>query len=249
MTDIEAIQANVKRVRERIRAAVERSPHGPRDVTLVAVTKMVGVDAVEALTRAGVFDIGENRASELGNKQTALGGGPGSPGGGGSGRQAGEAIRWHFIGRLQTNKVKLVAGRVALIHSVDSEHLLAAIDVRAGRLGIVQDALVEVNLSRDAAKTGLDETAAESLIRGAEAYPNVRIRGVMTMAPFIEAEATRPLFKATRKLFDRLREADYPYAEVDTLSMGMTNDFEVAIEEGATCVRIGRALFRERDRG
>jgi PLP dependent protein len=242
------IKANLAGVRSRIASAQALSPYG-QDVTLVTITKTVGIDAVQALVRMGAGDVGENRASELVSKQDALAGvfepsdewaapaqlGPGQ-------------VRWHFVGRLQTNKVKFVVGRVALIHSIDSERLMAAVDARARRLEIVQDVLVEVNLARDAAKAGLDEDAAESLLRGAETYPNVRVRGVMTMAPLGPPEGSRPVFAATRRLFDRLASGGYPYATIDTLSMGMTNDFEPAVQEGATCVRIGRAILAGRER-
>lgn len=247
MTYLAAIAANVASVRARIAEAALRVGRAPADVVLVAITKSVAPPAVRALAGAGVTDIGENRSSELAAKQRALGTvGQAAPWGSSVVRGA---LRWHFVGHLQSNKAKAVVGEVALVHSVDSEHLLAAIDARARRLGVVQNVLVEVNLSGETSKHGFDAAGGECLCRAAADYPNVQVRGLMTMAPLVEPEACRPVFAAARRLFDHLRQADYPGVVMDTLSMGMSNDFEVAVEEGATCVRVGTALFASRDRG
>lgn len=236
-----AVAANAASVRERIRAAATRAGRDPGDVTLVAVTKVVGPEQVRALMAAGVAEIGENRSSELKAKLEALQD---------LERAAtwdeplqARTARWHFIGHLQTNKVRDVVGRAALIHSVDSEHLLAAIDVRAGRWGLVQDVLLEINVSGESTKSGLDPTGAEGLCRAAADYSNVQVRGLMTMAPLGEVEVTGPVFAEAKRLFDFLASRGYPRTRFDTLSMGMTNDFEVAVERGATCVRVGTALF------
>lgn len=236
-----AIAANVASVRERIRVAAERAGRDPGDVTLVAVTKLVGPEQVRALIAAGAAEVGENRSSELKAKLDALRevtrvptwDGPVPAG----------AARWHFIGHLQTNKVRDVVGRAALIHSVDSEHLLAAVDARAGRLGLVQDVLLEVNVSGEATKSGLDATGAEGLCRAAAGYQSVQVRGLMTMAPQAQVEVTGPVFAEAKRLFDFLASRGYPRTNFDTLSMGMSNDFEAAVERGATCVRVGTALF------
>ena len=236
-----AIADNVSSVRERIRAAAERAGRDPGDITLIAVTKLVGTEQVRALIAAGVSEIGENRSSELKSKLDALQDLPRAvtwdepiPKG---------TARWHFIGHLQTNKVRDVVGRAALIHSVDSEHLLAAVDARAGRLGLVQDVLLEANLSGETTKAGLDATGAEGLCRAAADYDNVQVRGLMTMAPLAQVEVTGPVFAEAKRLFDFLASRGYPRTRFDTLSMGMSNDFEAAVERGATCVRVGTALF------
>lgn len=241
--DPAAIAANVASVRARIARAAERAGREPCDVTLVAVTKMVDADAVHALLAAGVRDIGENRASELKIKQSALSELAAQSTWDGAGAVPEGAIRWHFVGHLQRNKVKDVAGSVALIHSLDSERLIAAIDARAARLGFVQDVLVQVNLGGDPGKHGLDAQGAEALCKAAAVHENVQVRGIMLMGPLVEPETLRPLFRAARRLFDHLLERGYPRTRIDTLSMGMSNDFEVAVEEGATCVRVGTALF------
>lgn len=228
------ICANVARVRARIGRAAERVGRDPDSIALIAVTKSVGPEAVRVLAGAGVADIAENRTTALQAKRAAAEDLP---------------LRWHFVGHLQRNKVKDVVGEVGLIHSVDSERLLLAIDARAARMGLVQDVLIEVNLSGESAKHGVDRAGADALCRAATGCENVQVRGIMTMGPLVEPEGVRPVFSAARKVFDHLRGAGYPRARIDTLSMGMTNDFEVAVEEGATCVRIGTALFERVDRG
>lgn len=228
------IALNVAEVRERIAEAARRAGRDPADVTLVAVTKTVGPSEVRALLDGGVLDIGENRAQELRSKQTALGE---------------TTARWHFVGHLQTNKVKDVVGRAALIHSVDSEHLLRAIDARARRLGFSQEVLIEVNVSGEIAKYGVDPAGARELCRVAAHYENIEVKGLMTMAPLVEPEGTRPVFAALKRLFDQLASRGYASVQMDMLSAGMSNDFEVAIEEGATCIRVGSALFEHRRQG
>jgi pyridoxal phosphate enzyme (YggS family) len=179
------------------------------------------------LARAGQTAFGENRAQELRDKMLAID----------------AELEWHFIGHLQRNKVNMVVGKVALIHSLDSERLAQAIDSRAKAQGIIQEVLIQVNVSREESKFGIREKDAGRLLEAALSLSGLRVRGLMTMAPFVDdEEGARPFFIRLRELRDEF-EAAYSEAELELLSMGMTQDFEVAVEEGANLVRIGTAIF------
>lgn len=214
-------------VRERVEKVARNA--GRSDApTIVAVSKTFGVDVIARAVAAGVTDLGENRAQELKDKTRAVGHG---------------AVRWHFVGHLQTNKVRLVVG-IHLIHSVDRFGLGEAIARRALRLGIVQDVLVEVNVSGEATKHGVEPERAIALAEEIAGLQGVRVRGLMTMPPRPQtAEDSRPHYARLRELRDRL-VAVLP--EAAELSMGMTRDFEAAVEEGATILRIGEAIFGAR---
>lgn len=215
-------------VHERIASSAQRAGRKPDDVHLVAVSKTFPLDAVRAAIELGVTDLGENRAQELKQKVAAVGSGP----------------TWHFVGHLQTNKVNQVAGAAALIHSVDRFGLAEALDRRCSALGIKQKVLLEVNVSGEATKNGV---APLGLIRLAEEVANLgslEVSGLMTMAPLDpDPEASRPYFSELRELRDQVAGA---LSGATHLSMGMTRDFEVAIEEGATLVRVGEAIFGPR---
>lgn len=211
--------AAAQRVRDRIAAACERAGRDPAGVTLVAASKTV---APERIAAAGVTDVGENRVQEMLEKMEAL---------------RDPAVRWHFIGALQRNKAAKVAGRVVLIHSVDSVGLGEAIARAAGRAGGVQDVLVEVNLSGERSKAGVEPERLDDLL-AALRVPGLAVRGLMTIPAPGTPEDARPAFR-------RLAELAHDRG-LEHRSMGMTNDFEVAIEEGATIVRVGTAIFGER---
>ena len=215
-------------VRGRIAAAAARSGRQPDEVTLVAVSKTFPLDVVRTAIEMGVIDLGENRAQELKQKVAALGAGP----------------TWHFVGHLQTNKVKQVAGAAALIHSVDRFGLAEALDRRCSALGVKQKVLLEVNVSGEASKDGVEPRALAHLAEEVAELDSLEIVGLMTMAPFApDPESSRPFFSELRELRDEvLRIAPGAVG----LSMGMTRDFEVAIEEGATLVRVGEAIFGPR---
>jgi len=219
---------NLRRIQDRVAAAVARRGPGPA-VTLIGVAKHQPVESVRAALAAGLTDVGENYAQELRAKQDAL---------------ADLDVRWHFIGGLQSNKVKLVVGR-GLIHTVDRASLIAAIAKQARATGGAQEVLLEVNLAGEAQKAGaapddvpklLDQIAAEA---GA-----IVCKGLMTLPPNDTPERTRPWFAALRELQARLPAR--PHCELRELSMGMSADFEVAIAEGATLVRVGTAIFGAR---
>ena len=218
-------------VRAEVEAACVAAGRAPTDVTIVAVSKLHPASAIDLVVAAGATDIGENYAQELVTKQGEVHGAP----------------RWHFIGRLQRNKAKLVAGKVALIHAVDSLELGAELGRRALALGTVQPVLAAINVGGEAQKSGIDPTGAPALIAGLRAVPGLRLDGLMTMPPPADdPEDVRPTFLALRALRDRLATAASPLPH---LSMGMSADFAVAIACGATLVRIGTAIFGERPAG
>ena len=215
-------------VERRIAEAARRADRSPDEVTLVAVSKTWPVDVIAAALEAGITDLGENRAQELKQKVAMLGDRP----------------RWHFIGHLQTNKVRSVVDSVVLVHSVDRFGLAEAIARRASALGIIQDVLIEVNVAGEASKHGAEPQRVPALAEEVAALDGIRVRGLMTMAPFTDdPEDSRPHFAALRELGATLQMR---LPEATLLSMGMTRDFEVAVEEGATLVRVGEAIFGAR---
>ena len=216
-------------VNERIRSACERSDRDPATVTLVAVAKTFPADAVVAAVDAGATDIGENRAQELTEKAAVIA----------------RAVRWHFIGHLQSNKVRQVVGVASLIHSVDRFGVAEAIARRANALELTQDVLIEVNIAGEASKTGIEPTRAASLADEVAALEGVRVRGVMSMPPVTDdPEGARPYLGALAALGADIAARIEGATEV---SMGMTHDLEVAVEEGATLVRVGEAIFGPRN--
>lgn len=212
-------------VRQRMEAAAERAGRSPRSVSLVAVSKGFPADVVRAAVAAGQVDLGESRAQELVAKSRALGSG----------------VRWHFIGRLQRNKVRDVVHAASLIHSVDRFALAETIAGQVESSGRVQRVLVQVNAGEDPAKAGCALQDAPSLVAAVRGLPGLACEGLMTMPPL--GEDPQPTFARLRTLRDELRE-EFP--EVQHLSMGMSGDFEVAVEEGATIVRVGEAVFGPR---
>ena len=231
MTDLqpERVLANLRAVRDRIAQAAARSGRAGNDVRLVAVTKTVAPETIRVLAEAGQTDIGENRAQQIRDRAAEL---------------AGVGVAWHMIGRLQRNKVKYVVPTCTMIHSVDSLRLAEAISKRAQAGGVQATCLLEVNVSGEEAKTGVTPADAAALASQVAALEGIDLIGLMTMPPFVDdAETVRPLFVALRELREQLnRRADLPQPLTE-LSMGMTQDYEAAIEEGATIVRVGTALF------
>ncbi len=196
------------------------------DVTIVAVTKTVGIPEIRAAIAAGIRDFGENRVQEFTGKYGLF-----------------PDERWHFVGTLQTNKVKDVLGKACLIHSVDSLKLLTHIERRAAGLELVQPVLLQVNIAAEASKRGFSPVDVREVLVDASHMSSVEVRGLMTMAPLARAEDVRWVFRELRELRDSLRAMPLDGVELDELSMGMSGDFRVAIEEGATIVRVGRAIF------
>ena len=228
------ISENLDTIRSRVARACSRVGRNPSDVTLVAVTKTFSSDAVRAAVQAGVTDIGENYVQELLEKREAL---------------AAENIRWHFIGHLQTNKVRFVAEWIAMIHALDSMTLAAEIDRRAARAGRVIDCLVEVNTTGEQSKFGITPGDTIDFVNSLAGLSHLRLAGLMTIGPFLpDPEGSRPMFRALRELRDEVASRRLPNAPMEHLSMGMTGDFEVGIEEGATMIRLGTAIFGRRSR-
>jgi PLP dependent protein len=226
------ISANIERIRERIDAACRRSGRRPEAVTLLAVAKTFPAGQVAEAVRAGVVDIGENYVQEALAKRAAL---------------PTPEIRWHFIGHLQSNKVRQIAEWVYLVHAVDSIGLARELDARAARAGRTIEVLVEVNTTGEQSKFGLEPGEAGEFIRALEPLTHIRIGGLMTIGPFLpDPEGSRPMFRTLRSLRDSIATTPQANVHFRHLSMGMTGDFEVAIEEGATIVRIGTAIFGSR---
>ena len=216
---------------ERVADAARRGGREPADVTIVAVAKTFPADAVVAAIEAGATDIGENRAQELRDKIAALG----------------DRARWHFVGPLQTNKARTVAGRVALIHSIDRYGLAEAIARRSTNLGVTQDVLIEVNLAGEETKAGVEPARATALAEEIAALEGITVRGLMAIPPAAEdPDQARSYFKELAALRDDVSDR---VPSATGLSMGMTHDFEIAIEEGATWIRVGEAIFGPRTAG
>lgn len=221
-----AIASRYEAVRRQVADAADVSGRQSSDVTIIAVTKTVGIAEVRAALTAGLEDFGENRVQEFLGKYGLF-----------------PDAHWHFIGTLQTNKVKDVVGRAWLIHSVDSLHLLGEISRRAEKAGAVQPVLLQVNVSGEESKHGFDCCDVREALIEASRMGSVEVRGLMTMAPFGRPEDARWVFRELRELRDSLREMPLNGVELTELSMGMSNDFRVAVEEGATIVRVGGAIF------
>ncbi len=226
-----SISSNLAQIKRRILEAANSAGRDPVTVRLVAVSKTrPAADIIEAF-HAGQTLFGENYIQELTPKLA----------------EVQEPVQWHVIGHLQSNKVKYIAGQVALIHSVDRISLAAEIDRQWGKLGKVCDLLIQVNISGETTKSGTTEEGAIKLVRECALLPHIRVRGLMTMPPFFDdPEAARPFFAELRRLSEAVAAQQIAGVEMVELSMGMSGDFEAAIEEGATLVRVGTAIFGNR---
>lgn len=220
---------NIAVVKSNIRAAAEKSGRKEEDVIIVAVGKSVGVNKILAAAYAGINDIGENTAQELSQKYFEIDIG----------------LNWHFIGHLQRNKVKNVIEKVSLIHSLDRMPLAREINRRAEKIGKTINVLVQVNVGEEESKFGINIKEVEPFIFEMASLPFLKVKGLMTIAPYFRnPEMVRPYFSLLRNFKDDLSARNLPEnVEMNYLSMGMTNDYEVAVEEGANVVRIGRAIF------
>jgi pyridoxal phosphate enzyme (YggS family) len=225
------IASNLQDIQGRIRSAAVAGGRNPASVRLVAVSKTRPAGDVIQACQAGQVVFGENYVQELVAKAA----------------EVPEAVEWHFIGHLQSNKVKQLAGLVSMIHSIDRFTLAEEVSRQWAKLGRCCDILVQVNLSGEATKSGTTEAEALHLVRAISILPHVRIRGLMTMPPFFDdPEAARPFFAELMRLSQRIEAEGIPGVEMQELSMGMSGDFEAAIQEGATLVRIGTSIFGTR---
>lgn len=219
---------------DRITAAAKRAGRDPSTVRLVVVTKTVDHDRIREAVAAGAGILGENRVQEAKGKIEALG----------------KIARWHLIGHLQTNKAKYAVKLFDLIHSVDTIELAKELDRQAAKIGKAQDILIEVNIAGEASKAGMAVKGAPALVAEAAKLRNIAVKGLMTMPPYSEnPEDSRPYFSVLRELAETIAKEHISNATMQELSMGMSGDFEVAIEEGATLVRVGTAIFGERNSG
>ena len=228
------LRDNLQEVEERIRAACQRAGRDRSEVTLVAVSKTKPVETLQEAYDQGVRVFGENKVQEIREKYEAL------P----------KDIEWHMIGHLQTNKVKYIVDKVRLIHSVDSLRLAEVIEKEAEKQNRIMDILLEVNVAEEESKFGLKTDEVLPVYEKILQYSHINVRGLMTIAPFVEnPEKNRAIFADLHKLYVDIKEKNIDNGTVSILSMGMTNDYEVAIEEGATMVRIGTGIFGARDYG
>ncbi len=228
------ISDNITTIREKISRACAGAGRTASEVTLLAVGKTFPSAAVREAVDAGVADIGENYVQELLAKRRDLSSGD---------------IRWHFIGHLQSNKVKSVAGWIHMIHAVDSADLAIEIDRRAAKAGRVIECLLEVNTTGESTKFGAVPARATELVKSLASCDNISLAGLMTIGPFLpDPEGSRPMFRRLRELKDEIGSLTQANVTMRHLSMGMTGDFEVAIDEGATIIRIGTAIFGPRKR-
>ena len=227
------LEENLAKVRARMEDAARRAGRSPQEILLCAASKTQSVETVRLASRLNIDLFGENHVQELVEKYDA---------GAYNGKPA------HMIGHLQTNKVKQVVGRAALVHSVDSPRLMAALEKEAAKKGLCQDILIEVNIGEEASKSGVAEEELWALAEDTQQTPHLRLRGLMAIPPVNQDDAeNRRQLQRMYRLFCSLAEKHYPGSQVDILSMGMTHDYWIAVEEGANEVRVGSALFGARD--
>ena len=226
------LASNLQEVERTIMEACDKAGRAREDITLIAVSKTKPVPMLQEIYNLGVRDFGENKVQELTDKEPQL------P----------TDLRWHMIGHLQRNKVKQVIDKAVLIHSVDSVRLAKAIEAEAAKKDIIVQILLEVNVAEEDSKFGLKLDEVIPAVEEIATMPHVRIKGLMTIAPFVEnPEENRTVFAQLQKLSVDIAEKNIDNVSVDILSMGMTNDYQVAIEEGATMIRVGTGIFGERE--
>ena len=227
-----SITENLSMVENKIAAACKRAGRERDEVKLIAVSKTQPVEAIREAIEYGINSFGENRVQELREKTEIIK----------------DNLDWHLIGHLQTNKVKFVVGKVSLIHSLENIRLAEALDKEAAKLGIAVDVLAEINVAKEDSKFGVMPEDAENFIREVSKYPNLNIKGLMTVAPYTDiSEENRKYFRQLKKIMVDLNSKNIHNVSMNVLSMGMTGDYEVAIEEGATLVRVGTGIFGSRN--
>lgn len=226
------IAYNLSQIEEKITLACERAGRSREEVKLIAVSKTKPVEDIQEAIAYGIRSFGENKVQELKEKMEILG----------------DELDWHLIGHLQTNKVKYIVGKVSLIHSLENMRLAEALDKEAKKRKAIVDVLVEVNVAKEDSKFGIKPEDAEGFIRQVSEFENIRIKGLMTVAPYTDIpEENRKYFKELKKIMVDLNRKNIHNVSMSVLSMGMTGDYEVAIEEGATLVRVGTGIFGNRN--
>ncbi len=231
MQEMKSIRNAIEEVEDKISAACMRAGRNREEVTLIAVSKTMPVEDIREAMECGIIEFGENRPQELRDKQAEIT----------------EPLHWHMIGSLQTNKLKYVIGKTILIHSVDTLHLAEAIHEMSEKKGLITDVLLEINIAGEESKHGISPDGLEATVKEIAKLSCVRIRGLMTVAPYTEeAEENRIYFKKMKQLMVDINSKNIDNVYMDVLSMGMTGDYEIAIEEGATLVRVGTGIFGHR---
>lgn len=226
------IKENLDNILSRIKVAAEKSGRKAEDIKLIAVTKTVDVERIKSVYNYGILDMGENRVQELLDKYDKLD----------------SSCRWHLIGHLQTNKVKYIIDKVEMIHSVDSIELAKEVNTRAAKIGKKINILIQVNVSGEESKFGISPQEVDEFIEMVSKYGNISVKGMMTIAPYAEnSESVRDVFRKLYSIYIDIKKKKLDNVTMEYLSMGMSNDFEVAIEEGANIVRIGTDIFGKRD--
>mgnify|MGYP002518088724 CR=1 FL=1 len=225
------IKNNLEEVRKKIRKAAEKSGRNEDEITLIAVTKTHSPEMINEAIDLGVTDIGENKVQEIVEKYEYV-----------------KPVRWHLIGHLQTNKVKYIIDKVYMIHSVDSVHLMEEIDRQAKKHGVIMKILIQINISGEETKFGISPDRLDEMLECAERLSNVKVCGLMTILPKVDnCVSLRLHFVNIRRIYIDISKKKYNNISMQYLSMGMSGDFEEAIEEGSNMVRIGRAIFGERN--
>lgn len=226
------IKENLQEITDKVKAAAERAGREKEEITLIAVSKTYPVESIQEALIQGADHFGENKVQELMDKIPEIT----------------EIVHWHLIGHLQTNKVKYIVGKVDLIHSVDSLKLAQEIQKQSAKVNVISNILIEVNVSKEDSKHGIYIEEVESLVRQIAILSNVRIKGFMTVAPYVQnPEENRGVFRKLYNLSVDIQKQNIDNISTEILSMGMSNDFEVAIEEGATMIRVGTAIFGTRE--
>lgn len=229
--ELDYIRKNIENIKDRMQKAAAKSGRNPDDIKLLAVTKTVGTDKIQEAIEQGILDLGENRVQELSKKYDIID----------------SKYNWHLIGHLQTNKVKYIVDKVAMIHSVDRVELAEEIQKRAAQIGKTVDVLIQVNVSGEESKFGIAPEHTKDMVRNISGMKNIKVKGLMTIAPYVEdPEEIRFVFKELKKIFIDIQQENIDNIDMSFLSMGMSNDFEIAIEEGANIIRIGTLLFGKR---
>jgi len=233
MIDYDEIKCNIEQIMERVERAAQKSGRSAKDITVIGVTKTIEPERIKSAIKAGIVDLGENRVQELLEKYDVID----------------DECRWHLIGHLQTNKVKYIIDKVSLIHSVDSIELAREIQKRAEKINRVMDVLVQVNVAEEKSKFGIRKNETKEFIKELAQLGNIKVKGLMTIAPLADnPESVRYVFRELNKLLIDIKQENIDNIDMTFLSMGMSNDFEVAIEEGSNIVRIGTAIFGKRNR-
>ncbi len=232
MNNYQYLEENLAEIRAGIGEVCQRVGRDASEITLVSVTKTVDEDIINRSIELGVTDVGENKPQEIVRKFPSIT----------------EGVNWHMIGHLQSNKVKKIIDKVSLIHSVDRVSVVDEIEKRAAQIDRVVDILLQVNIGDEVQKSGADVENVKSLLKYVEGCPHIRVLGLMCIAPYLyDPEEVRPYFKQMKSIFDEIKRENYSNSEMKILSMGMTHDYKVAIEEGATMIRVGTGIYGSRN--